>query len=112
MQATFRQQIEFLAVSHGPGLRLEAILLRRATMIITTTTNRTPAMMRMVVGSIEALSLRIYAAQLHKWPLPQITELSPAFEANKRHKNTLKTSKQQEENQMMDDNCEQHQLCS
>ena len=58
MQATFRRQIEFLPVSHGPGLRLEAILLRRATMIITTTTNRTPAMIRMVVGSIDALSLK------------------------------------------------------
>src|SRR6267154_304601 len=54
----FDSRIEFLPVSHGPGLRLEAIFLRRATMIITITTNRTPAMMRIVVGSIEALSLR------------------------------------------------------
>jgi len=54
----FDSRIEFLPVSHGPGLRLEAILLRRATMIIMITTNRTPAMMRIVVGSIEALSLK------------------------------------------------------
>src|SRR5690348_12717237 len=55
----FDGRIEFLPVSHGPGLRLEAILLRRATMIIMITTNRTPAMIRIVVGSIEALSLDI-----------------------------------------------------
>src|SRR5258708_40012006 len=36
---------------------------------------------------------------------PHITELGPAFEPNERHKNTLKTAKQQEENQMIDDNC-------
>ncbi len=51
-------RIEIVAVFHGTGLRFEAIFLRRATMINMITTNRTPAMMRIVVGSIEALSLK------------------------------------------------------
>lgn len=53
----FDNRIEIQPVFHGPGLRFEAILLRRATMIITITTNRIPEMMRIVVGFIEALSL-------------------------------------------------------
>src|SRR6266478_6006871 len=78
----FDSRIEFLPVPHGPGLRLEAIFLRRATMIITITTNRTPAMMRIVVGSIEALSLKYMRHEfryglcriLPNWELPLKTE--------------------------------------
>jgi hypothetical protein len=55
----FDNRIEILPVFHGSGLRFAAILLRRATMKITITTNRTPAMMRIVVGFIEALSLNV-----------------------------------------------------
>ncbi len=55
----FDDRIEILPVFHGSGLRFEAIFLRRITMIITITTNRAPAMMRIVVGFIEALSLNV-----------------------------------------------------
>jgi hypothetical protein len=48
---------EILRVSHGICLCLEAMLLRRIIMIPTRTTMRTPATMRIVFGSIEALSL-------------------------------------------------------
>ena len=47
-----------LFASHGIGLRLAAILLRRITMIETITTNMTPAMIRTVIGSMESLSLK------------------------------------------------------
>jgi len=70
----FDNRIEIAAVSHGPGLRLEAIFLRRTTMIITITTNRTPAMMRIVVGSIEH-SPYMYAAPVSVQLLPHVTEL-------------------------------------
>ncbi len=56
-QPLFYYRAEMLLVPHGMGLRFEAIFLRRATMINTITTNRTPATMRIVVGSMKALSL-------------------------------------------------------
>jgi hypothetical protein len=40
-------------------LRFEAIFLRRITMMHTITTNKTPATIRTVFGSIEALSLNV-----------------------------------------------------
>jgi hypothetical protein len=55
----FDGRIGVLPVSQGPGLRFEDIFLRRSTMTKTITTNKTPAIIRTVVGSIEALSLVI-----------------------------------------------------
>lgn len=71
IQATFRQQNLILLVFQGPGFRLEAIFLRRATMRITITTNTIPAIMRIVVGSIEALSLR-FMRQRFRYSLRRI----------------------------------------
>jgi hypothetical protein len=79
--------------------------LRRATMIITITTNRTPAMMRIVVGSIEALSLRYMRHRFRYGLCRVLPNLDPAFEPKERHKSTLKTVKQQAENQMIDHSC-------
>lgn len=43
----------FNAADYAMGFLLEAIFFRRATITNTMTTNNTPAMMRMVVASIE-----------------------------------------------------------
>jgi hypothetical protein len=55
---------------------------------------------------MDALSLKCMRRWVAQRVLPHIPELSPAFEPNERHKNTLKTAKQQGENQM------KRQLCS
>jgi len=62
-------------------------------------------MMRIVIGSIEALSLKYMRHEFRYAPLPHITEQGTAFEPKERHKNTLKTGKQQAEKQMTYDSC-------
>jgi hypothetical protein len=54
---------------------------------------------------MDALSLKCMRHWVLQRVLPHIPELGPAFEPNERHKNTLKTAKQQEESQIIDDNC-------
>jgi|SRR5579872_1241711 len=55
-------QLGTSSYSQGTRLRFAAMLLRRAMIIKTSTTNTTPATMRTVVGSIEALSLHACGA--------------------------------------------------
>jgi hypothetical protein len=72
-------------------------------MIITTTTNRIPAMMRIAVGFIDALSLECMRHGLGNGfcRIPQ--NWDPAFEPKERDKSTLKAAKQQEERQKLVD---------
>src|SRR5258708_34198335 len=62
-------------VSHGMRLRLAAMFLRRMIMILTSTTKITPATMRIVFGSIEALSLTKCVRRRCRYGFRRILEL-------------------------------------
>src|SRR6266566_8493550 len=97
---------EVLRVSHGMRLRLEAMLLRRIILILTSTTKMTPATMRTVVGSIEALSLFKCVRRRCHYGFRRILQVwVMTAEANTQLKNTLKACEHRAETQMISTSC-------
>ncbi len=93
-------------VSHGMRLRLAAMFLRRMIMILTSTTKITPATMRIVFGSIEALSLSKCVRRRCCYGFRRILQLwVMTAEANRQLKNTLKTYGHRGKTQMISTAC-------